>query len=103
MKARFFVLLFCAALALPLFTGCVATTSGEVYATIPPPAAVVEVQGVAPGPDYVWIDGYHRWDGRAYYWSRGRWERRPYAGATWESGRWDRRDRGWIWIDGRWR
>ena len=28
-----------------------------------PPKAVVETRGHAPGKGYVWVPGYHRWDG----------------------------------------
>jgi WXXGXW repeat (2 copies) len=74
-----------------------------VFVDATPPTAVVEVRGELPGPDYIWINGYHRWDGRAYVWVGGRWERRPRAGAVWVDGRWHRHNRGWYWIEGRWR
>src|SRR5579862_127701 len=49
----------------------------------PPPAPVVEEVAVAPGPEYVWVPGYHRWSGREYVWVRGRYERRPHNRARW--------------------
>ncbi len=75
----------------------------RVYVNVPPPPVVVESRGVAPGRNYVWIGGFHRWDGRAYGWVPGRWERRPRARAVWVPGRWARHHRGWYWVDGRWR
>jgi WXXGXW repeat (2 copies) len=69
-----------------------------------PPAPRVEVIGVAPGPGFVWIRGFYRWNGGAYLWVPGRWERPPYARAVWVPGRWVRHPRqGWYWVDGRWR
>jgi hypothetical protein len=103
MKARSLILLFAAAVtALPILTGC-SSGYAEVYTDVPPPAVIVEDQGIAPGPDHVWIHGYHRWDGHHYNWNKGRWERRPRAEATWEDGRWEKTERGWRWYDGRWR
>jgi hypothetical protein len=81
--------------------GC-ASGYGEVYVADEPPAAIVEVEGVAPGPDFVWIGGFHRWDGHHYVWNAGRWERPPCANASWEAGRWEHTPRGWHWTDGRW-
>ena len=108
MKSRFLTALLGAALAaLPLLTGCVSPGYGygEVYADVAPPAVIVEDRGFAPGPDYVWIDGYHRWDVGVhhYNWVHGRWERPPRASATWENGRWEHSDRGWRYYEGRWR
>ena len=55
----------------------------------PPPPRVLRVRPVAPGPDYVWVDGY--WyvvDGR-YVWHRGYWTLPPYGGAAWIGPRWE--------------
>jgi hypothetical protein len=105
MKSRLLATFFCAALAaLPLAAGCASGYGyGEVYADVAPPAVIVESRGIAPGPDYVWIDGYHRWDGHHYNWVHGRWERPPSANLTWAPGRWEQTDRGWLWYEGRWR
>ena len=40
----------------------------EVVVRVRPPHPVVEARVVAPGPGYIWIAGYHRWDGHAYVW-----------------------------------
>ena len=76
---------------------------GVVYASVAPPAVEVEVAGVAPGPDMVWIRGYHTWNGTAYSWTKGRWEARPRAGAVWRDGEWVHHSRGWYWREGGWR
>ncbi len=78
-------------------------TMARVYIASGPPAPVYEVRAVSPGPGYIWVEGYHRWDGRGYVWMPGRWQRPPYAHATWVPGRWERDGRGWYFVDGHWR
>jgi hypothetical protein len=56
----------------------------------------------APGPDYVWVAGYHRWQGNRYVWVAGRYERRPHANARFEPAHWEARPRGKVWVEGRW-
>jgi hypothetical protein len=91
-------------LSLALLVACTDNPPpGAVYASVAPPAAEVEVAGVAPGPDMIWIHGYHTWDGSAYHWTKGRWEARPRAGARWVDGRWVHHRRGWYWREGEWR
>ena len=86
-------------------TACAsAAPRGRVYVRVGPPAPIVETRIVAPGRGYVWIPGFHAWDGRAYRWRPGRWERGPRASARWVPARWihDRRH-GWYLVEGRWR
>jgi hypothetical protein len=90
-----------AALSLPACV--VGPPPGTVYASYAPPAAEIEVAGVAPGPDFVWIAGHHTWSGTAYVWSPGRYERRPHANARWVGGAWVHHSRGWYWREGRWK
>ena len=56
------------ATALTAATACAsaAPRRSRVYVRVGPPAPIVETRVVAPGPGYVWIPGYHAWDGRAY-------------------------------------
>ena len=56
-----------------------------VFVREAPPREIVEVRSARPGPDFVWVDGYHRWDdGRhGYVWVGGRWDRPPHHGAVW--------------------
>ncbi|HZU85365.1 MAG TPA: hypothetical protein VE987_20680 [Polyangiaceae bacterium] len=68
----------------------------------PPPPPVVEVTPAPPGPDFVWIAGYHRWTGRHYVWVRGRYERAPRARARWVGPHWEARGRAHVWVEGRW-
>jgi hypothetical protein len=77
--------------------------SGRVYLRVGPPAPIVEARPVVPGPGFVWVDGYYRWDGRAYVWVPGRWLRAPHARARWIPGHWVHDRRGWYFVEGRWR
>ncbi len=64
--------------------GCVVRTA-VVVAPPPPRYAVI---GRAPGPGWVWTDGY--WDrrGGGWFWVEGRWMRPPRPAAVWVPGRW---------------
>jgi len=77
--------------------------NGRLYVRVGPPAPVYEARVVSPGPGYVWIEGYHRWDGRAYVWVPGRWERPPRPNAVWARGYWAHDRRGYYWVEGHWR
>jgi hypothetical protein len=75
-----------------------------VYVKIAPPAPIVETRVVAPGPGYVWVGGYHRWDGAAYVWVPGRWAQPPRPHAVWVGGRWVHHGHhGWYWKEGHWK
>ena len=69
--------------------GCLFTQSGFAQISLainigPPPAPrVVRVQPRAPGPGFVWVDGYWYPIGRRYRWHAGYWTRPPYEGAVW--------------------
>ncbi len=101
MKRSLFLAAFATA-ALSLASS--AHAAARVYVQIGPPAAVVEVRPVAPGPHHVWIEGYHRWDGHAYVWVGGRWALPPGAYHTWVPGHWVHHPHhGWYWVEGHWR
>ena len=86
-----------------LMAACPPPPPGAVYVRIAPPVPVTEVTVVAPGPEFVWIPGYHRWDGAAYIWVAGRWERPPRPHAVWVAGEWRHHRNGWYWVEGHWR
>lgn len=69
----------------------------------PPPPVSFGIVGSAPGPGYVWIDGYHVWRGGRYEWVAGRWERPPHAGARWVRPEWRHEGRAWRFHEGHWR
>ena len=86
-------------------TACAtAAPRGRVYVRVGPPAPIIETRVVAPGAGYLRIPGYHSWDGRAYVWVPGRWDRGPRANARWVPARWVRdRRHGWYLVEGHWR
>ena len=73
------------------------------YAATPPPPLRAETFGVAPGPDYAWVNGYWGWNGGAYAWVPGRWDRRPRPGAVWVEPRWERKGNRYHFRSGHWR
>ena len=75
----------------------------RIYVNLTPPRAVVERRVVAPGPGYIWQDGYQQWNGNSYVWVAGRWVRPPHRHARWTAGRWVHNSHGYYWQEGRWR
>jgi len=75
--------------------------SSEVVVRAAPPPERVEVVGVAPSPNHIWIKGHWVWNGREYIWEPGRWELRQ-AGHVWVEGHWTPRSGGFVWVEGRW-
>jgi hypothetical protein len=53
-----------------------------IYIGPPPPAPIAYVQP-APGPEFVWVEGYWYPVGRHYQWHEGYWTQPPYEGAYW--------------------
>ncbi|HEX5229067.1 MAG TPA: YXWGXW repeat-containing protein [Bryobacteraceae bacterium] len=88
-----------------LFAGVLAAGAfgQEVVVRVHPPRAVVERRVPAPGPGYVWVGGYQRWDGNAYVWVPGRWDRPPRPHARWVAHHWVHRHGGWVMVEGHWR
>ena len=84
-----------------LFSGCAAR--GAVVVGFAPPPPRYGVIGVAPGPGYVWIDGFWGWSGNRYVWTAGRWAQPPHAHARWVRGEWRHEGRGWRYREGHWR
>jgi hypothetical protein len=97
--------LFAVALVAGLAACAVNPPPGAVFisARMGPPRPQIEVMEMRPGPGFVWIRGFYRWDGAAYTWNPGHWERRPQERAVWVPGRWRHHSRGWYWVEGRWR
>src|SRR5471030_323124 len=84
-------------------SGACAEPRGRLYVRVGPPSPIVEARIVAPGSGYVWVSGYHMWNGSAYVWTAGRWDRPPRARARWVPARWAHDRRGWYLVDGHWR
>jgi hypothetical protein len=55
-----------------------------------------------PRGGFVWVPGRWAWDGRAYAWHQGGWQRER-AGYVYAPGRWTEDRGGWRWAEGDWR
>jgi WXXGXW repeat (2 copies) len=80
-----------------------AAPRGRVYVRVGPPAPIVETRVVSPGPGFVWVPGFYRWQRAGYVWVPGRWDRPPRARAVWVPARWVHARRGWYLVEGHWR
>ena len=80
-----------------------ACAGGGYYVRYGPPAPRYAVVGVAPGPGYVWTNGY--WDrrGNNWGWVEGRWMRPPRPRAVWMAPEWRHEGRGYRFHRGYWR
>jgi hypothetical protein len=67
-----------------------------------PPPPQQEAVPASPGVEFLWVPGYHRWDGHHYVWTHGRYEHRPHANARWTASHWEPRGQGHVWIEGNW-
>jgi hypothetical protein len=83
-------------IAVNSFTSCEGS-----YVVTERPAPPAYVQTVAPGPDYVWIDGDWVWEGGRYNWHNGYWDH-PHGNKHWQSGGWEARNNGYSWRRGEW-
>jgi len=79
------------------FAGC---EPGGVIITARPETPYY-ARPVAPGPDYIWIDGDWEWAGGRYVYRNGYWGH-PRGHRAWVSGSWEQRGNGWRWRRGRW-
>jgi hypothetical protein len=77
--------------------------SGGYYVRNGPPPPRGGIVGYAPGPGYVWTDGYWNSRGGQWFWVQGRWVRPPRPRAVWVSPYWAREGRGWRFHRGYWR
>jgi hypothetical protein len=80
-----------------------AASYAQIVVRIAPPPPIVERRPPPPDRGYVWIDGYHRWEGGAYVWTPGRWDRPPNPGQRWVAHRWVHRGDHWELREGHWR
>ncbi len=71
------------------------------YGAPPPPPAVA--YRAAPGPGYVWTDGYYDRRGSGWYWVEGRYMRPPRPHAVWVAPRWRQSGHRWEFRQGYWR
>jgi len=86
-----------------LGTMLTACAGGSYYVRSDPPAPRYAVIGTAPGPGYVWTNGYWDWRGRNWALVDGRWIRPPRARAVWVGPEWRREGNRWRFRRGYWR
>jgi hypothetical protein len=92
------------ALALLLAVSLIpAASNAQIVVRLRPPAVVIEHPGPPPEPGFVWVSGYHRWDGEHYVWVGGHYDRPPHPGARWEAHRWVHVHDHWELREGHWR
>lgn len=80
-----------------------AAVVAQTVIRIAPPPPVVERPGPVPGPRYVWIGGYYRWNGHSYVWVHGHYIIAPHAGAVWVPAHYVARPGGYVYVAGHWR
>ena len=92
---------------LALATACAPASGsagpGVVWVSTAPPPLLVETRPASPGSDYVWVRGTNQWNGAAYNWVPGSWERRPSPRAKWVPARWHHGRQGWRYTAGHWK
>ena len=69
----------------------------------PPPRPVTGYAGVAPGPGYVWTEGFWDLRGGRWHWVQGRWVVPPRRHTVWVSGYWAPHGGRYRWHAGHWR
>jgi len=82
--------------------GCGGAYVSGYYANTAPPPLRAEVVGTAPGPGFVWIQGYWGWNNGRYDWVPGRWDRPPRGRNHWQAGRWEQHGQQYRYHPGRW-
>jgi len=95
MKRRLLTVAFL--MAGSLLTACAG--SGAVVIVDPPPPRY-GVIGVAPGPGFVWVEGFWDLRGGAWVWAPGRWLRPPRPGAVWVVSGWRHEGAHWRYHRG---
>ncbi len=85
--------------------GLSACTSGRYYShgVPPPPPPRIGVVGYAPGPGYIWADGFYDLRGSRWVWVPGSWIRPPRPRALWVRPYWEPHRRGYRFHRGHWR
>lgn len=72
-------------LMLPFLVGGIllAQISVGIEIGTPPPPRILSVRPVAPGPGFIWVEGYWYPVGHHWKWHNGYWTRPPYPSAVW--------------------
>lgn len=95
--------LLLAAASLAALLAVPSVEAARVTVRVAPPAARVEVRGVAPSSRHVWVGGYWSWNGSTHLWVAGKWSVPPRGRARWVDGHWKNvPPGGWVWVPGHW-
>jgi hypothetical protein len=90
-------------LASSTLTAC-ASQAYVAYQVPPPPAPMaVGAVGYAPGPGFVWADGFWDLRGGRWVWVGGAWRRPSHGHAVWVRPYWEQHGRSWRFRKGYWR
>jgi hypothetical protein len=87
-------------LAGTILTGC---AGGAYVVAAAPPLPRYGAMGFAPGPGFVWADGFYDLRGSAWVWVPGAWRRPPRPGVMWVAPAWRQEGRSWRFHRGYWR
>jgi hypothetical protein len=91
-------------LASSVLTACASQAYVAYRVPAPPPAPyVVGAVGYAPGPGFVWVDGFWDLRGGRWIWAGGEWRRPPRGHGVWVRSYWEPRGRSWRFHRGYWR
>lgn len=83
--------------------GCAGTYSYTTTATLSiPPAPQDELVPPAPGPAFVWVNGYWWWDSVEWVWVPGRWAAPPGPAYVWMRSGWVDEGGRYVFVHGRW-
>ena len=82
------------AVLLSLGTLLAACAPQRVIVVAAPPPPRVAVVGVAPGPGFIWTQGFWDLRGATWVWVEGHWMRPPRPRAVWVPARWVEVSRG---------
>jgi hypothetical protein len=108
-----------------LLSGCVVKEQVVVRPAAAPvvrhmPAPIAEDRGAMPGPDWHWVPGHWKWEGRDWAWAHGHWVHQPVQvmpaiiveqitvapspAHYWVPGHWvwQLNSGGWVWVKGAW-
>ena len=87
-----------------LFATVLAACGGYGYSAYGgPPPPRYGAMGYAPGPGYVWADGYWDRGGGGWNWVGGRWLMPPRGRHAWGRPEWRHEGRNWRFRRGYWR
>jgi hypothetical protein len=95
--------LLAAILFAALTMGACASRGYYSYRVPPPPPPRLGVVGYAPGPGYVWVDGFYDLRGPSWVWVPGYWVRPPRPRAVWVRPYWEPHGRAYRFHRGHWR